>query len=153
MNGRPALRCLRRSLEYGEALPNEARQLLIEGLRDFENGAPLDNALSLRAAPALRSARNRHLCKAVSMMPERFSVADCARHLHDSTRKLEAFVPDPRGEDLFNGWQLELLRALRFADLPGARQLQEICSHARDRIAPHRTHRDNFHKPNEEGTT
>ena len=132
MNGRPQLRRLRRALEARRPFPPDVRLFAIEALERFEAGAPIDRAMRVRAGPAAREARNHHLRKAFAAMPEHLSVSDCARRIIRASRNLEAMTADPDADEFIDGWQFQLLQALRLADLPGERQLREVGSPCRD---------------------
>ena len=132
MNGRPQLRRLRRALEARRPIPADVRDFVIDGLAGFEAGQKLDRALRVRAGPAVREARNAHLRRAFAAMPPHLSVSDCARRIIRASRNLEPMTTDPESEELIDGWQGEVLQALRLADLPGFRQLRAVGNRARD---------------------
>ena len=132
MNGRPMLRRLRRALEARRPMPEDVRAFAVEALDRFEAGTPLDRALRVRAGPAVREARNAHLRRAFAAMPAHLSTSDCARRILRAARNLELMTADPDADEIIDGWQREVLRALRLADLPGFRQLRGVGNQARD---------------------
>ena len=132
MNGRPVLRRLRRALDRNAPVPADVSAWVAHALMEFENGQRADIALGLRLTEEDRAARDEHIARAAEMMPSRLSVAACIAMMHKSVRGLEAMTLE-RGavEHLGETWQGEILKALRYGDLPGHRRLHSICSLSR----------------------
>ena len=130
MNGAAKLGRLRKLLNRDERLPEDIRQWLLHGLREWERSdRSLDSALALVRTRESLQLRDAHLREATLLMPHRWSVSERVAQIRRAAKNLGQF--DKAGSvDWENRppWHEHLYLAIGSAPLPGWRRLHDLCN-------------------------
>ena len=130
MNGAAKLGRLRKLLNRDERLPEDIRQWLLHGLREWERSdRSLENSLGLIRTREKLELRDAHLREATLLMPHRWSVSERVAQIQRAARNLSQFKAAGHVDwENRPSWHEHVFLAINSAPLPGWRRLHDLCN-------------------------
>lgn len=134
MNGRPLIRRAVRAMQRGQPVPVDVARWLVPVLESAveRSGERFEVVAGLRLSDEVRQLQREHLAAAAALLPAHLKISDCICHVRRAAEGLEPLLlADDAEERIHRRWRVEVLHAIRLADLPGYTTLNAIFKSAR----------------------